>query len=245
MNASFPALRRFDRRFYLGAGLLSAGLVFWGFAHTYYLKLLFGSPALSTRLHIHGAVMTSWLLLFFVQACLISAHRVALHRRLGLAGTVIAILVVIMGSTTTFNAAAREVNAHSDEAKARVIVLGLELVQMLLFAALIGAAIWMRRRPDFHKRLMLLGTACMLPSAFSRIPVNLAFMVSPMLSILLLFNLFVIICAVIDTGRNRRLHPAFGGGGLLAIGGLNLAYVLAMSPQWIRFGTWWVSAAMH
>jgi MFS family permease len=242
MNAVFPARRHFDRRFYLGAGLVAAGLVFWGFAPTYYLKLLFGSPALSTRLHIHGAIMSSWLVLFFVQACLISARRVDLHRRLGLAGVVIAILVVIMGSTTTFNAAAREVGRHSEEATARVTVLGLELVQMALFAALVAAAIWMRRRPDFHKRLMLLGTACMMPSAFSRIPANLTFMVSNMLSILILFNLFVVVSALIDTLRNGRLHPAFGWGGLLAIGGLDLAYVGAITPQWIRLGSGWVSS---
>ena len=241
MNAVFPARRHFDRRFYLGVGLVASGLVFWGFAPSYYLKLLFGSPALSTRLHIHGAVMSSWLAVFFVQACLISARRVDLHRRLGLAGVVIAILVVIMGSTTTFAAAAREVGRHSDEATARITVLGLELVQMALFAALVGAAIWMRRRPDYHKRLMLLGTACLMPSAFARIPVNLTFMVSNMLSILILFNAFVLMCASIDTLRNRRLHPAFGWGGLLAIGGLSLAYVGAISPPWIRFGTWWVS----
>jgi hypothetical protein len=241
MNAVFPTCRNFDRRFYLGVGVVAVGLVFWGFAPTYYLKLLFGAPALSARLHIHGAVMSSWLLVFFVQACLISARRVDLHRRLGLAGVVIAILVVIMGSTTTFNAAAREVGHHSDEATVRVTVLGLELVQMALFAGLVGAAIWMRRRPDYHKRLMLLGTACMMPSAFSRIPVNLSFIVSNMQSILILFNLFVLVCALIDTLRNRRLHPAFGWGGLLAIGGLDLAYVGAISPQWIRLGTWWVS----
>ena len=241
MNAVFPARRTFDHRFYLGVGVVAAGLVFWGFAPTYYLKLLFGAPALSTRLHIHGAIMSSWLILFFIQACLISVRRVDLHRRLGLAGVVIAILVIVMGSTTTFGAAAREVGRHSDEATARVTVLGLELVQMALFAALVGAAIWMRRRPDYHKRLMLLGTACMMPSAFSRIPVNLTFAVSNMLSILILFNLFVLVCASIDTLRNRRLHPAFGWGGLLAIGGLSLAYVGAVSPQWIRFGTAWVS----
>jgi hypothetical protein len=241
MNAVFIVRRNFDRRFYLGVGLVALGLVLWGFAHTYYLKLLFGSPALSTRLHIHGAVMSSWLVLFFLQACLISARRIDLHRRLGLIGVVIAILVVIMGSTTTFNAAAREVSHHSDEEIARVTVLGLELVQMALFAVFVGTAIWMRRRPDFHKRLMLLGTALMMPSAFSRIPVNLTFMVSNMLSILILFNLFVMVCVLIDTLRNRHLHPAFGWGGLLAIGALNLTYVGAISPPWIRFGIWWVS----
>ena len=241
MNALLSPRRRFDHRFYLGAGFIALGLVFWGFAHTYYLKLIFESPPLPVRLHIHGAVMSSWLVLFFAQACLISARRVDWHRRLGLVGVVIAILVVILGSTTTFNAAAREVGRHSDEANARVAVLCLELVQMALFAGLVTAAVAMRRRADFHKRLMLLATACMMPSAFSRIPLNLTFVVSNFMSILILFNLCVVVPALIDTLRNRRLHPAFGWGGLIVIGSLNLAYPIAISRPWLRIGTWLVS----
>ena len=42
--------------------------------------------------------------------------------------------VVLAGSTTTINAAAHEIGRHSAEANARVTVLGLELVQMALFA---------------------------------------------------------------------------------------------------------------
>jgi hypothetical protein len=241
MNAILRPRIKFDRRFYLGAGLIALALVFWGFAPTYYLKLVFGAPALPARLHIHGAVMSSWLLLFFAQACLISARRVDWHRRLGVVGIVIAILVVILGSTTTFNAAAREVGRHSDEANARVTVLCLELVQMALFGGLVTAAIAMRRRADFHKRLMLLATACLMPSAFSRIPLNLTFMVSNFMSILILFNLCVIVPALIDTLRNHRLHPAFGWGGLIVIGALNLAYPIAISPAWLRMGTWLVT----
>lgn len=232
---------RFDRRFYLGASLAALGLVLWGFAHTYYLKTLFGTPALSLRLHIHGAVMSSWLVLFVVQTYLISSRRVTLHRRLGVAGVFIALGVVILGSTTTINAAAREVGLHSAEAGARVSVLGLELVQMALFAGFVSAAILARRRPDVHKRLMLLATACMMPSAFSRIPLDLTFMVSPFVSILILSNLFVLACAGIDTLRNRRLHPAFGWGGLILIAALDVAYVIAISAPWLRFGTWLVS----
>jgi hypothetical protein len=241
MSALLTVHRKFDRRFYFGMGLVALGLVFWGFAPTYYLKLIFGAPALSSRLHIHGAIMSSWLVLFFAQACLISARRTDLHRRLGIIGIVIAIGVVLVGSTTTINAAAREVGRHSAEANARVAVLGLELVQMALFAGLVATAIGMRRRPDFHKRLMLLATACMMPSAFSRIPVNLTFMVSNFLSILILFNVFVIVCALIDTVRNHRLHPAFGWGGAIVIGALNLAYLIAISQEWLHFGTWMVS----
>jgi hypothetical protein len=241
MNALLTASRRFDRRFYLGAGVAASALVFWGFSPTYYLKLIFGAPVLPTRLHIHGAVMSSWLVLFFVQALLISARRTQWHRRLGTIGVLVAIGVVLVGSTTTINAAAREVGRHSVEADARVTVLCLELVQMALFAGLVAAAIRMRRRPDYHKRLMLLATACMMPSAFSRIPLNLTFMVSGNVSILLLFDLCVIVPALIDSLRNRRLHPAFGWGGLIAVAALNLAYAVAISPQWLRFGTRLVS----
>jgi hypothetical protein len=241
MHALHIPRRHFDRRFYLGAALIAVGLVFWGFAPTYYLKLVFGAPALPTRLHIHGAIMSSWLALFFVQAVLVSAQRLDWHRRLGIVGVMVAVGVVLVGSTTTINAAAREVGRHSAEASVRVTVMGLELVQMALFAGLVAAAIGMRRRPDYHKRLMLLATACMMPSAFSRIPLNLTFMVSGNVSILLLFNLCVIAPALIDSARNRRLHPAFGWGGLVVIGALNVGYLIAISPQWLRFGTRLVS----
>ena len=81
----------------------------------------------------------------------------------------------------------------------------------------------------------------MMPSAFSRIPLNLTFMVSNSASILILFDLTVIVAVLIDTFRHRRLHPAFGWGGLIAIGALNLGYLIAISPQWLRFGTRLVS----
>jgi hypothetical protein len=241
MNSLARPRPNFDRRFYLGASLVASGLVFWGFAPSYYLKVIFGSPPLPARLHVHGAIMSSWLILFFIQACLISARRISLHRRLGVLGILIAILVVIAGTSTTFNAAAREVGRHSAEAGARVTVLGLELVQMALFAGFVAAAVVMRRRSDFHKRYMLLATACMMPSAFSRIPLNLSFMMSDFLSILILFDLLVIAWVAIDTLRNRRLHPAFGRGGSILIGSLNLAYLGARSTPWLQFGTWLVS----
>jgi hypothetical protein len=231
----------FDRRFYLGASVVALGLVFWGFAHTYYLKLLFGTPTLTTRLHVHGAVMSAWLILFFVQTFLVSAGRVSVHRRLGIAGISVAVLVVALGTTTTFNAAAREVGRHSAEASMRVTVLGLELVQMALFAGFVAIGIAMRRRPGFHKRFMMLATACMIPSAFSRIPLDLTFMVSAFVSILILSDVFVIACVAIDFIRHRRLHPAFGWGALVWLGSLNLGYAAATSSPWHRFGTWLVS----
>ena len=111
MNAIVRSPRRFDRRLYLGASLVFFALVFWTFARTFYLKPLFGTPALPALLHIHGAVMSGWVVLLVVQSGLIAVHRVRWHRRLGVFGAVWAVLVVILGSVTTLNAAAREVRA--------------------------------------------------------------------------------------------------------------------------------------
>ena len=131
MNAIVGSERRYDRRLYLGASLIFLALVFWTFARTFYLRPFFGTPPLSALLHIHGAVMTGWVVLLVAQTSLIAAHRVQWHRRLGVFGAVWAALVVLVGSITTLHAAAREVRGHTDFAAAQVTITSLDLLQML------------------------------------------------------------------------------------------------------------------
>ncbi|HWF86751.1 MAG TPA: hypothetical protein VG222_17955 [Vicinamibacterales bacterium] len=214
MKAVARARQHFERRFYLGASFLFLMLVFWTFAPSFYLKAFFNTPPLSRLLHLHGVVMSGWVILLLVQSGLIAAHRVQWHRRLGVFGTVWAALVVIVGSVTTLHAAAREVRAHSAFAASQVVITSLDLIQMLLFAGFVSTAVWLRRRPDYHKRLMLLTIACMLPDALARLPVS--FMTNEL--ILVGLDGFVLLCVGIDTIGHRRLHPAFGWGGLLIVG---------------------------
>lgn len=97
--------------FYTWAVVAAALIVFAGFARTYYLRMLFGKPALPWLLHVHGALMTAWFVLFFVQTSLISAHRVDLHKRLGIFGGVLASTMVAVGIVVATRAAARDVHA--------------------------------------------------------------------------------------------------------------------------------------
>ena len=228
---------RLDRLFYLGISATFLALVFWTFARTFYLKAFFGTPALSLLLHVHGAVMTGWVVLLVAQTSLIAAHRVRWHRRLGVAGVGWAVLVVTLGSVTTVHAAAREVRGHTPQAPGFVIVMGLDLLQMILFAVYVGAAIWLRRRPDYHKRLMLLTIACMLPDALARLPVH--FMTNAL--ILLGIDGFVILCVAIDTVRHRRLHPAFGWGGGAFLVVFNLALPVLAVSGWVALASRWLS----
>lgn len=63
-----------DRRFFTGMAVASALTVFVGFAPTYYLRGSFGGHPLTTLVHIHGALATSWILLFLTQASLVAAR---------------------------------------------------------------------------------------------------------------------------------------------------------------------------
>ena len=77
--------RAFDRRLYTGMAVLAAAVVFVGFSRTFYLRAWFNTAPLSALRYAHGAVMTTWYVLFLAQAILISRHRVDIHRRLGIA----------------------------------------------------------------------------------------------------------------------------------------------------------------
>lgn len=232
MSAIVPSQRRFDRGLYLGASVVFLGLVFWTFARTFYLKPFFGTRPLPALLHIHGAIMTGWVVLLVVQTSLIAAHRVQWHRRLGVFGAVWAALVVLFGSTTTLHAAAREVRGHSDLAVGQVIITSLDLLQMLFFAGFVAVAVSLRHRPDYHKRLMLLTIVCMLPDALARMPV--IFMTNQL--ILVGMDGFIVICVGIDTLWHRRLHPAFAWGASLFVGAFHCALYFTQTHTWIAFG---------
>ena len=239
MSAIVRSQRRFDRRLYLGASLVFSALVFWTFARTFYLKSFFSTPPLATLLHIHGAVMTGWVVLLVVQTSLIAAHRVQWHRRLGVFGAVWAVLVVSLGSITTLHAAAREVRGHTDFAAAQVTITSLDLLQMLFFAGFVAIAIWLRHRPDYHKRLMLLTIACMLPDALARLPVS--FMTQATEVELNLRDHGWTGCVHIDLCRARHAlasstASSFCLGRIVVRWRISPGTLLNQTPAWIAFG---------
>jgi hypothetical protein len=181
--------------------------------------------------------MTGWVVLLAAQSGLAGVGQIRWHRNLGWMGAVWALLVIVLGSATTLAASAREVHQHTRFAQIQVTVTGLELVQMILFAGLVVAAITLRHRPDYHKRLMLLTIACFLPSALARLPVD--FIDNRL--ILWLVDALVLTCVGIDWWRKHRLHPAFGWGAVLVLGMLHVAFYITQTQGWLSLGTWMVS----
>ena len=78
--------RRFDRRLFLATAVVFPLIILVGFGRTYYVKGLFDTPPLPSRLvFFHGLLMTAWVTLFVTQVWLVSSTRIRLHQRLGYA----------------------------------------------------------------------------------------------------------------------------------------------------------------
>ena len=186
--------------------------------------------------------MSGWILLVLVQSTLIAKRRVLWHRRLGIFGAGYAGLIAVVGCAATLIAAAREVRAHSVTIASQFNVLALELTQMALFACLVGSAVWLRNRDDWHKRLMLLATLCILPNVIVRISfLSSSDFFSRNITLLSLWAVLVLLVAALDSYRGRRVHPAFGLVGTATIISLYAAYVVGLTRPWIRFAGWLVS----
>jgi hypothetical protein len=156
--------------------------------------------------------MSAWVVLFVTQVTLVTTRRTKTHQRLGIIGAVLAVLVLVVGTFTALRAAARGASPIGDALAFLIIPLG----DMLAFAILIGTALYFRRRPDVHKRLMLLAAINLLVPAIARIPLGFIQTYGP-LAFFGLTDLLLFACIAFDTLKHRRLHPVFLWGGLFIV----------------------------
>ena len=213
-----------ERRFFTTMVIAMALFVFVGFAPSYFLKPLLGGlvtgrevPPLTPLIHLHAAVGMAWMLFLVWQANLIRGRQHQRHMQNGLIGAGIALSVVIVGLTAAIDAA-RE--GRHPPGWTSTAFLMMPLSTALLFGAFVLAALWWRRRPDFHKRLMLIGTTSVLLPAGARIATYWGQGVLPPgpPGGMLLTDIFLGALVGYDLNKLGRLHPAtLWGGGILLL----------------------------
>lgn len=201
---------RHDRIFHTGIALAFLVTAIAGFAPTYFLKEFYHTPPLTPLLHVHGLVFTGWLLLLLTQSALVAAHRVDVHKRLGIAGAVLAAAMIPVGIMTAI-AAAR--HGAATPGLDPLVFMVFPVGAVVMFAGFIGAALWKRRQPEIHRRLILLGTVSILTPAIAR----LSFVGHNPILALQLSLLFVIAAMIHDWKSRRRLHPLYIWGGLIVL----------------------------
>jgi hypothetical protein len=223
---------RRDSVFYTGMAFLCAAIVIIGFAPTYYLKGAFAGRPLSPLLHVHGAIFSSWIILFVVQTTLVASRRTDIHRKLGVAGGVIATAMLVVGYLASVDSAGRGFTPPGGPPP--LVFLAIPLFMLVVFAVVVGAALRYRREPQTHKRLMLLATISILTPAIARIPL---FSGGPPV-FFGVTDLLIIACLVYDRIANGRVHRAFALGATFIILSQPLRILIGFSAPWQSFAAW-------
>ena len=172
-------------------------------------------------LHIHAALMGSFLLLLLAQTWLMATGKSARHMQLGMLAMVLAPALVIAGlilAPTMYHMLWVEAQAAlpgkrgelQGELAVRENILLLQLRIGILFPLFLAVGLMARgRNAGLHKRMMFLGTAMALPAGIDRIPWLLHSMPGSPLSPDLYTLMAIAPMFLWDVLRNRSVHPAY------------------------------------
>ncbi|HUQ50324.1 MAG TPA: hypothetical protein VM056_06390 [Terriglobales bacterium] len=222
-----------DRIFYSAMAIALALTVLIGFSQTYFLKVFRSAPmatlsgaSFTPLVHLHGLLFTSWVLLFIVQTALVAGHKVAVHRKLGIAGGVLALAMVIVGVSTSISAAARGSAPPGVDPRSFMII---PLGDMVLFGGFVIAALSLRRNKEAHKRLMLLAYISIVVAAVARVPGVLP--LGPLGFFGFTF-IFLLAAIAYDLITRRRVHPAYIWGGSIFVASVPLRLAISGTETW-------------
>ena len=234
VSAAAARTGRRTRRFYVGMAIAITITVFAGFSRSYFLKSWYGTPELSRLLHVHGLVFTTWVLFFLAQTTLVATGRTYLHRRMGIAGAVLAALVVIVGTTVAILRV--KTGTSPIPGVPPLAFLSIPFFDMVVFAILVGTALYFRRRLEAHKRLMTLSMITLLPAPIARL--NFPMLPPGPPTFFGLADLFIVVMLVYDLSTRRKVHPATIWGGLLIVASQPLRLMISGTPAWQAFASW-------
>jgi len=152
--------------FYAWMALACVLTAFLGFIPTYWTPLVAGQFSAHPIVHMHGIAFFSWTIFALVQTSLVPAGRVALHRSVGLAGISMATLLTMLGLLAALNSMLGSMaTGRSYDGEAFLIV---PLTIIATFAVLFALSIANIKRPEIHKRLMLMATVSVLNAPVAR-----------------------------------------------------------------------------
>jgi hypothetical protein len=196
-----------DERFFLGAAIAMALVIVAGFS----LQLAMGRSSFASPLlvHAHAIVFMGWVAIYLLQNVFAATGRMSLHRPLGWIAAAWLVPMLVLGCAVTVAMVRR---GHVPFFFQPLQFLVFDPVSLFTFVGLTVAAILLRRRTDWHRRLHYCGMAMLLGPGFGRL------LPMPLLqpwaweTIFAASMLFPIAGMIADRRRDKRVHPAWGWG---------------------------------
>ena len=223
-----------ERGLYLAISVIMWLIALIGFWPGYLGPMTTGTLDKTFAVHAHVIVYLGWLILFTVQSTLPMLRKGRLHRRIGIFGIGYGILVWAFGLYVTFSRFGDRVRLDDlDEARFQAIS---PFVDMLIFPVLFALAIYYRRQPEVHKRLMVLAGTMLMIAAVARMALNE--IIPTTIFVIDAIWLSPILVAILhDAWFKRRLHLVYGiGFPILALVPARLMFV--DSSLWRAMTEW-------
>ena len=217
------------RRFYFLMSILTALVVVVGFAPNLDSGLIHPGSPRPFALYVHTAVFTWWILLVVVQSGLVQAGQVQLHRRLGMLNGVLGILLPVVGIWVAI-AMSRWRLAQDD--RHVISFLLVPFFDMTVFAVFFGLAWAWRRRPEEHRRLILLASVSLTVAAFARFPRWIV----PGGHFNVACDVFLLLAVGRDLAVDGKLHRVYRIALPLLVAGQAIS-------EWARHTGWWQALA--
>ena len=187
-----------------------------GFTRTFVIPLLIGSKSWPWTIFLHAAFAFSWAAIFLIQSLFIQERQYKLHIRLGKWSTLIALGAAISIIPAILFQIERELAEGFGEIAISSIVGSITSATM--FLSLVGLGIVYRKKPQAHKRLMLLATIVLLWPAWFRWRHYFPSIDRPDIWFaVVLADSLIIVAFIWDWLKNKKIHPALLYGGLFII----------------------------
>jgi len=195
------------RNFYLAFAAMAVAAVGIGFSTTYFIPGPRGTLNIPWIVHVHGWSAMTWVLFLVAQVALVRSGRARLHRQIGNAAIPLAIAIWASGIAVGVWVVGRDLPTQGDFSYAGLVG---TVSSLSIFLALVIAAVLLKRRSDWHKRMMLLATIVVLWPAFFRFRHLMPFVPRPELWLgLFLADLPILLAAWRDHLRWGAVHPVW------------------------------------
>jgi hypothetical protein len=160
-----------NQYFYFSMSLLIAAVVVYGFSFTVEKNLIHPALPRPFLLYVHAAVFTGWLGFFILQTALIRTRNVLVHRRIGWFGVAMGSAMVVLGVSTAITMGRfNMLELHQSHTESDLMI---PLFDMVCFGTTFGLAVLWRKKPEYHRRLMLVATCALTAASFGRFPERL------------------------------------------------------------------------
>ena len=160
-------LKRFlSRYFYFAMSIVMGGLTVWAFSNTVDVRLLHANPPRPGLLWFHSAIFSAWIVLFIAQSALVRVRKVSVHRTLGWFGAALAATMVVSGFVVSVVMLRFEMTLlHRPSVASFLSILWAD---MIIFGACMALAIYFRKKPEYHRRLVFMASCQLMQAAFVR-----------------------------------------------------------------------------